>query len=242
MKILEMQLREVVTRSGRTRRVESGECTEHPGSMLPACRHCLIDARVEGDRRAVADWYAAVQGEECDQRIPEVFRDARVGHPGVTEWVRQWAEEPGASPWLVLSGPVGVGKTHESYAALRAAATSGHPLTWEAHSAGEIYASLRPTPGVSTEARMRAYQTTGLLLVDDLGATKASEWVEETTHRLINYRYERRLPVIITTNVLISEMTHVIGDRITSRLAQMSQVVRMTGPDRRRKNTKGDQK
>ena len=236
---LNFPISEVVARQP-VRKPDADECPTHPGSTLPACRHCLIDARVDGNRAAVAAWYAAVQAEEFTQRAPVVFAQARPTLPQVAMWVAEFTVNPSASPWLLLSGPVGVGKTHEGYGAVYGAATSGHRLVWEAKAAGELFASLRPSPGVDTEARMRHYQECDLFLVDDLGASKNSDWVEEVTHRIINARYENRRPTIITTNVVVPELKNVLGGRIASRLAEVSRVVRMTGPDRRRTTNKGN--
>lgn len=73
-----------------------------------------------------------------------------------------------------------------------------------------------------------------LLLLDDLGAAKTSEWTEELTYRLINHRYEHMLPTLITTNLPTAELRTALGDRVASRLAEMTERVILTGPDRRR--------
>ncbi len=74
-----------------------------------------------------------------------------------------------------------------------------------------------------------------LLLVDDLGAAKTSEWTEELTYRLVNHRYEHLLPTVFTTNLTIRDLRDALGDRIASRLAQMTERVTLTGADRRRR-------
>lgn len=73
-----------------------------------------------------------------------------------------------------------------------------------------------------------------LLIIDDLGAAKASEWVEEVTYRLINRRYNHMLPTLITTNLAIKDLRAHLGDRVTSRLAQMTTRVEFEPVDRRR--------
>ncbi|MER7128641.1 hypothetical protein [Streptosporangium saharense] len=42
-----------------------------------------------------------------------------------------------------------------------------------------------------------------LLLLDDLGSAKASEWTEEITYRVINHRHENLLPGVFTSNLLL---------------------------------------
>lgn len=73
-----------------------------------------------------------------------------------------------------------------------------------------------------------------MLLLDDLGAAKTSEWTAELTYRLINHRYEHLRPTLITTNLPTADLRTTLGDRIASRLAEMTQRVILTGPDRRR--------
>ena len=54
------------------------------------------------------------------------------------------------------------------------------------------------------------------------------------TYRLINHRYEHMLPTLITTNLPTAELRTALGDRVASRLAEMTERVILTGPDRRR--------
>ncbi|MBK3590177.1 ATP-binding protein, partial [Streptomyces sp. MBT57] len=63
---------------------------------------------------------------------------------------------------------------------------------------------------------------------------KASEWVEEITYRLINRRYNLMLPTLITTNLAIKDLRSYLGDRVASRLAEMTTRVEFEPLDRRR--------
>jgi DNA replication protein DnaC len=135
---------------------------------------------------------------------------------------------------LMLLGKTGTGKTHEAYAGLRLLSASGINAPWIALSAADLYGSLRPRPSVDSEGLLQTYLTAKVLFVDDLGAAKPTEWTEEITYRLINYRYERMAPTIFTSNVLAAEMTAALGERIMSRLTQMTERVLLDGPDRRK--------
>ena len=77
-----------------------------------------------------------------------------------------------------------------------------------------------------------------LLVLDDLGKEKPSEWVEETLYEIINARYVRRLPVIITTNVGLKAVETRYpwnGEAIVSRLFEMCAGVKVGGDDWRRR-------
>jgi DNA replication protein DnaC len=73
-----------------------------------------------------------------------------------------------------------------------------------------------------------------LLILDDLGAARTSEWVEEITYRLINRRYNLMLPTLITTNLAMGDLRAQLGDRVASRLAEMTTRVTFAPVDRRR--------
>ncbi len=170
----------------------------------------------------------------CDQRFPARYRTATVTDPTVAAWVTAYQANPRQAPWLLLLGPTGVGKTHHAYAALRTAVHQPAPTHWEALTAADLYANLRPRPNADTEADLARYRSTGLLLIDDLGAAKPSEWTEEITYRILNTRYNQQLPVIATTNLSLNDFKARLGDRITSRLAETCTRIVLAGTDRRR--------
>jgi DNA replication protein DnaC len=135
---------------------------------------------------------------------------------------------------LLLLGPTGTGKTFQAYAAIRELAITGVAARWVVTTAPDMYASLRPRHGIDSEAEFRRYRGAAVLLVDDLGASKVSEFTEEINFRLIDWRYKHHLPTLFTSNALPKELTDKLGARVTSRLSQMCQAVPVLGEDRRR--------
>lgn len=141
-------------------------------------------------------------------------------------------------PSLLLLGKTGVGKTYEAYGAIRDLAISGVMARWTVATAADMYGALRPRHGVDSETEFRSYRNANLLLIDDLGAErKPTEFTEEINFRLINWRYEHHMPTLITSNVTLPELAGRLGDRVTSRLAEMCQRIVLTGADRRRIGT-----
>ncbi|MEU9079667.1 ATP-binding protein [Kitasatospora sp. NPDC048538] len=183
--------------------------------------------------------------ELADRRIPPRYRLAVADHPEVTTWVQQvtLACRPGPGgtpgiaqgPSLLIAGPTGSGKTHQAYGAIRSLLKAGVRLRWTKLTATELYASQRPRHGTDTEREMRDLMTCSLLVLDDLGAAKASEWTEELTLRLVDHRYEHLLPTIFTINLAPGEIKNALGDRTASRLADMCERAILTGTDRRRR-------
>ncbi|MEV7868779.1 ATP-binding protein [Streptomyces sp. NPDC088124] len=183
--------------------------------------------------------------ELADTRMPARYRGALADHPQITAWADRIARAgrpgPAGAPGiaeggsLLIVGPTGTGKTHQAYGAIRALLSRGVRLRWEAITSADLHARLRPRAGHDTEREMQALARSPLLLLDDLGAAKSSEWTEDLTYRLINHRYEHLLPTLITTNLPTDDLRATLGDRVASRLAEMTERVILTGPDRRRR-------
>jgi DNA replication protein DnaC len=181
--------------------------------------------------------------------IPFRYQAAIVDQPDVLDWCKELADRAFAMQKakrsaiatvqhgrsLLLLGLTGTGKTHQAYAAIRELAVTGVAATWAVTTAADLYAGLRPRHGIDSEAEFRRYRDASILLVDDLGAErKPTEFTEEINFRLINWRYERQLPTLITSNLLPKEISARLGDRVTSRLIEMCQRIVIEGPDRRR--------
>lgn len=172
---------------------------------------------------------------------PYRYRDATCTHPQARQWADRAVDDIRDAGFLLLTGGVGTGKTHQAYGALRRIAEAG-PRRYEliATTAPDMYGLLRPGGSQqTTEHELKRLATVPLLLLDDLGTEKASEWTEEITYRLINERYNACLPLIATTNLPIrapggNDLASRLGERITSRLSGETTVVPLTGPDLRR--------
>ncbi|MFC4333881.1 ATP-binding protein [Salininema proteolyticum] len=233
------QFEKYLRNRGRTseRATNPDMCSVHLDQPPVGCRYCLIDARAEADHAAITRWHAEVQAAECDTRFPERYRAATADHPDVTTWVHQWETDHDRCPWMALRGPVGTGKTHQAYGALRAAVTGNRPTTWLAYSETDLIARLRPRSGVDSEAALAEYVNTPLLLIDDLGTARPTEWSEETVYRIIDGRYNACRPIIWTTNQDREGLRANLGDRVMSRLAEVCTSITLAGPDRRRTTT-----
>jgi len=177
--------------------------------------------------------------------MPPRYQGAEADHPTVLTWARDVAEAAVApsvgarrqvttGPSLLMAGVVGAGKTHQAYGAVRTLIKGGVGVRWRATTAADLYADLRPRPGTDSERELAAVARCPLLILDDLGAAKASDWTEEITYRLINRRYTHMLPTLITTNLRIADLRAYLGDRVTSRLVEMTNRVEFEPVDRRR--------
>lgn len=77
------------------------------------------------------------------------------------------------------------------------------------------------------------YSNTPLLILDDLGAEKSTDFSLKTLYIILNRRDNDMLQTIITSNLNLDEVKERLGDRIASRIAGMCHVVKIAGKDRR---------
>ena len=82
-------------------------------------------------------------------------------------------------------------------------------------------------------------KTVDLLILDDIGVEKVSDWTFQMFYLLINYRYEHLIPIIFTSNLTKEQLGKKLGDhRLVSRITAMSEDVKMRDIDWRIKNKK----
>lgn len=117
--------------------------------------------------------------------------------------------------WLVLIGGTGAGKTHLAYAIAKTAIEHGMATLWA--TVPDLLDSLRASyEDHAYEDSMKALETVPLVVLDDLGTEHATSWAVEKLFQIINGRYNRRLPLVVTTNVELTSAR--LDGRIRSRL------------------------
>jgi DNA replication protein DnaC len=150
---------------------------------------------------------------------------------------------PDVDRGLLFMGQVGVGKTHLAVSILKGFAEHGiFGLFYEFGSLlKEIQDSYNPHTLTSELSVLSPVLTTDVLVLDELGASKPTDWVRDTMAHVINTRYNDRKVTIFTTNYLDERRTPVeetledrIGTRLRSRLYEMCRTVMMDGRDYRR--------
>jgi DNA replication protein DnaC len=153
-------------------------------------------------------------------------------------------EYPAVDRGLLFMGPVGTGKTHLSTAILRGLVEKGIPCLFYEFGAllKEIQNSYNPVSQTSELKVLAPVYETEVLVLDELGATKPTDWVRDTMMQIINTRYNDRRLTIFTTNYVDergqpSEETleDRIGVRLRSRLYEMCRTIIINGDDYRRR-------
>jgi len=141
---------------------------------------------------------------------------------------------------LLYIGITGCGKTHLATGILKAVIEKGY--SGHFCNVVDFLARLRDTYGGDTTYdemdMIDKVSKVDLLVLDDLGAEKSSEWIRDRLYTLINRRYESNLPLIVTTNKMdIKELEEHVGNRIVSRLCEMCHIMdKFPDEDYRMKN------
>lgn len=214
-----------------------GSAWEATDRGVKPCSQCAgLHQRIEAVRRSGLPASAAAHtlgGYDFDR--PGVPADLKK---------RLWAcaQGRGESPGLMLVGTRGVGKTHLAHGlALLLAAERGEParvLVWP-----DYLDRIRATfdgGGDAQQVRDAAAGCPGLLVLDDVGAERATAWTVEEATKLVDARYRDGGPVLVTTNCNpgggpddAGSLAGAVGPRAHSRLMGMCEVVALGGTDRR---------
>ena len=152
-------------------------------------------------------------------------------------------EYPAVDRGLLLMGSVGVGKTHLAVSILKGLTERGFSCLFYEFGAllKEIQDSYNANTQSSELAVLAPVLNTDVLVLDELGASKPTDWVRDTMAHVINSRYNERKFTIFTTNYLDERpnereetLEDRIGVRVRSRLYDMCSTVAMDGQDFRR--------
>jgi len=91
----------------------------------------------------------------------------------------------------------------------------------------ELKASFDGDAKRTSSAILDFYQNVHLLVLDDFGASKPTDWIYQILYLIVNHRYEYLLPTIYTANHSLEEVALILqDDRITSRIERQGKVVK----------------
>jgi DNA replication protein DnaC len=159
---------------------------------------------------------------------------------------------PNVPRGLLFSGPCGVGKTHLSVAILKTLIQEKYvhgQFVDEAELLRRLQYSYGPNSPETERAVLLPLSEIELLVWDDLGTGRPTEWVRETIRTVLNHRYTYNKQTILSTNWPLKPQTgksprpsgkaepmqntlaERIGQRLFSRIMEMCEIIEMDGPD-----------
>jgi DNA replication protein DnaC len=154
-------------------------------------------------------------------------------------------EYPVVERGLLFTGPVGVGKTHLAVAVLRELIEKkgAHCMFYESGALlREIQSSYNPVSGTSASEVLAPVFGAEVLVLDELGASKPTDWSLDTMTQIINARYNDRRLTLFTTNYgdvrrhpAEETLEDRVGARLRSRLYEMCRTIVVEGEDYRRR-------
>jgi DNA replication protein DnaC len=163
----------------------------------------------------------------------------------VRAYVREYPNVP--KPGLLFIGAPGTGKTHLAVAALRSLIGRGFEGVFYDFQAllNHIRSGYDATSGTMDREAYRAALESEILVLDDLGAHRVTDWVEDTVTSIVTQRCNNRRATIVTTNLRDPEvgdqrgsglqddihskyfLEERIGMRARSRLFEMCKLIKM---------------
>ena len=143
---------------------------------------------------------------------------------------------------LLLYGSVGTGKTFLSACTANAIIDKGIPvlMTSVSYIANKLMGMFE-----GKNEYIESLNTYPLLVLDDLGAERNTEFMNEVVYTIINSRYKARLPLIVTTNLTTEQLkapTDVTMARTYSRVLEMCFPIKVEGVDIRREKARNEYK
>ena len=206
-------------------RVTRCDCVHQKAAALN-----LSDARIPPRyQRCTLDSFVTYQNEELIRAV---------------ESARRFADAfPVVQKGLMLIGPPGIGKTHIAVSVLQHVIrrTGARGLYYDTRALlRDIRSTYNPVLHMAEMDVIRPVMEAEVLVLDDLGAERLTDWVEETMSLIVNTRYNERRPTIFTSNYEdipdegeMNSLLVRVGFRLHSRLKEMCEFLEYDGPDYR---------
>ena len=225
-------------------------CTDSKDCPHSGTRYVAVLSEVNGFNRVsvAAEVCSNISAAKVQQSMADLLEDSLIPRPRrrntfetystlnlpssakVAKAIALECAETGKS--LILGGGVGTGKTHLAIAMANRYISQGKPV---------LFLNLPAMMDRMRQETLRGENTTlqqaknvDLLILDDAGVERVTEWRDEQLYDIVNHRYNHDLPLVITTNaVSMDSLRETLkgerSERICSRLAEMAEQAWLVG-------------
>lgn len=196
------------------------------------------------------------QARKDAEALREIDRNRRVGFPesdmgtwtfeaddgkdertmkAMRSYVEHFPEFKKQGKGLLLYGPCGTGKTFAAACVVNALLNKGYPCLMT------NFARITNTVSGMYEGKQEYLDSLNkytLLVLDDLGAERSTEYMSEMVFNIIDARYRANLPMIITSNLTGQELKNpknIAEQRVFNRILEKCHPIEVKGSDRRRR-------
>lgn len=171
-------------------------------------------------------WACGVGRRQLDASLDD-FRADTPSRMAALEAARAFVAAPRG--FLVLLGPPGRGKSFLAVGILRAVFLAGGTGTMAY--LPDLLERFRRT-GLDDPDPVDEYTRGGLLVLDDLGTERPTDYAREAVGRLVDKRWRDELPTVVTSNLTMQQIAE-LDARIADRLAEDGRVFQLDGPSLR---------
>jgi DNA replication protein DnaC len=186
--------------------------------------------------------------------FPGAHPSLAFAHVSATRFAQEYDPRDGTG--LLIIGKIGTGKTHLAVGIIKE--LMGHGIQSLFYDYRELLKEIQNSYNATVQSTeldvLRPVFETDVLMLDELGAVKPTEWVWDTVSLILNTRYNNKRTTIITTNfddqppagangavsiaraaIRAETLGDRIGERMRSRLHEMCRIIKMEGDDFRQK-------
>lgn len=134
---------------------------------------------------------------------------------------------------LMIIGEYGTGKTHLAAAISNKLIDEGIPVLFDTFT--DHLNKLKAEFDSGSRKYLQQMKEIPMLVLDDVGKEKQTDWTRSVMFDVINYRYEHMTPIVITSNLSTKQLEEYLGGACYSRMCEMCKGVKTTGGDYRRR-------
>jgi len=223
------------------------------GKMRP---YCLCKCEQERQDKEKAEQAEKQRAERIQRLRDNAFPDGSLSHCtfdmasdpnhklllAMQRYVDNFRQFKEDGKGILLYGSVGTGKTFLAACTVNALIDRGLPvlMTSVSYIANKLMGMFE-----GKNEYIEGLNAYPLLVLDDLGAERNTEYMNEVVYTIINARYKAKLPLIVTTNLTTEQLkapTDVTMARTYSRVLEMCFPIKVEGVDIRREKAKAEYK